>query len=94
MKISNLAAIIQSVNSAIQNSGITKNTNILNEFSRNIWDSIDDAINLKDCDTYTFDSEEEDSIDNPFTIDSGCMYSIIIYSLLVGPLITFSGTKR
>ena len=68
---------MQTVNSSIQNSGITKSMSVLMEFSRNIWDSIDAAINLDDCEIYSFDPQEDDFIDNPFSIDSGCMYTLV-----------------
>jgi Maf1 regulator len=73
-KGSNLPQIMQHVNNSIQNSGITKSMSVLFEFSRNIWGSIDSAINLDDCDIYSFDPEEDDFVDNPFSSDSGCMY--------------------
>lgn len=73
-RITSLPQTMQSVNNSIQNSGITKSMTVLMEFSRNVWDSIDAAINLDDCDIYTFDPQEDDFIDDPFTIDSGCMY--------------------
>lgn len=72
-KITSLPQTMQSVNNSIQNSGITKSTAVLMEFSRNVWDSIDAAINLDDCDIYSFDPQEDDFVDDPFTIESGCM---------------------
>ena len=93
-KTSNLPQIMQHVNNSIQNSGITKSMSVLFEFSRNIWGSIDSAINLDDCDIYSFDPEEDDFVDNPFSSDSGCMYINRLFSLLDGPLIISFGTRE
>ena len=81
-KKTSLPQIMQHVTSSIQNSGITKNMHVLLEFSRNVWDAIDAAIDLQDCVIYTFDPEEDDYIDNPFSLDNGCMYKFFYIFLL------------
>jgi hypothetical protein len=64
---------MQDVNGTMMSAGLSRSTNVVTEFSRGVWDSIDAAINLDDCDIYSFDAVEDDFVDDPFAGDSGVM---------------------
>lgn len=65
--------VINHVNATIFNTGANKNYESFSEFTRKMWDCIDTAIELHECDIYSFDPEQEVEIDDPFT-ERGVMY--------------------
>lgn len=65
--------VINHVNATIFNTGANKNYESFSEFTRKMWDCIDAAIELHECDIYSFDPEQETEIDDPFT-ERGVMY--------------------
>jgi len=67
--------VITQVNSTIFNTGANKNYDSFSEFTRRMWDCIDEVIELHESDIYSFVPEKQGQaeIDDPFW-DKGSMY--------------------
>jgi hypothetical protein len=65
-----LPQVMAHVNTTLFNSGIIKGAT--SEFSARIWEQMDTAIGLEECEIYSFDGADLDTED-PFW-ERGCMY--------------------
>lgn len=94
--------VITQVNSTIFNTGANKNYNSFSEFTRRMWDCIDEVIELHESDIYSFvpGKQGQAEIDDPFW-DKGSMYTqeifsqsnLTLFSFKDGLLTIFSGTR-
>ena len=60
------------INTSLFNTGLNKNVASFNDFTCRMWDRIDEAICLGDCEVYSFINEDFDALEDPFW-ERGCM---------------------
>lgn len=68
-----LSQVISHVNTTLFNTGANRNLASFDEFSGRMWDCIDQAIDIRDCEIYSFQLDEFDGdMEDPFW-ERGCM---------------------
>ena len=70
----NLSTIVSHVNTTLFNTGVNKNLTSFGEFSSKLWERIDMAIGLRDCEIYSFTNDKFDVEDEDPFWERGCMY--------------------
>lgn len=68
-----LTTVVRHVNTTLFNTGLNKNVASFEEFSSRMWDCVDKAIGLVDCEVYSYLSGDFDALDDPFW-ERGSMY--------------------
>jgi len=61
-----VSTVVNQVNTTMFNSGTNKNYDSFTEFTRTMWNCIDKAIEIHECEIYTFSPARDAEIDDPF----------------------------